>query len=99
MNNIALGLAGLALVVAGNACAGETGVINQAGPYEQTMQFYLHPAHGFSGGDNPQLGQHPAVLVKAREARETSRAATPPARTHPALIARPPHRSIVAQAD
>ena len=29
--------------------AGETGIINQAGPYEATMKFYLHPAHGFAG--------------------------------------------------
>lgn len=32
-----------------SAEARETGIINQAGPYEATMQFYLHPAHGFPG--------------------------------------------------
>jgi len=39
----------LALLVAGAASAGETGIINQSGPYEATMTFYPHPAHGFSG--------------------------------------------------
>ena len=37
------------LLVAGTAMAGETGIINQAGPYEAQMRFYLHPAHGFPG--------------------------------------------------
>lgn len=37
------------LLSAGAATAGETGIINQAGPYEATMKFYLHPAHGFPG--------------------------------------------------
>ena len=39
----------LLLVLAGGAIAGETGIINQAGPYEATMKFYAHPAHGFPG--------------------------------------------------
>ena len=39
----------LFLVLAGSAIAGETGIINQAGPYEATMKFYPHPAHGFPG--------------------------------------------------
>ena len=39
----------LAMLAAGAAIAGETGIINQAGPYEATMQFYLHPAQGFAG--------------------------------------------------
>lgn len=34
---------------AGAASAGETGIINQSGPYEATMKFYPHPAHGFPG--------------------------------------------------
>ena len=37
----------LTLLFAGPASAGETGIINQSGPYEATMKFYLHPAHGF----------------------------------------------------
>ena len=39
----------LILLAAGAASAGETGIINQSGPYEATMKFYGHPAHGFSG--------------------------------------------------
>jgi hypothetical protein len=39
----------LMLLLAGVANAGETGIINQSGPYEATMKFYLHPAHGFPG--------------------------------------------------
>ena len=95
----ALSLAVLALIAAGNARAGDTGTINQAGMYEQTLKFYMHPAHFFFGSEQPQLGQHPAVLVKERAAREASQAATPPARIHPALIGRPLHRSLVARAN
>ena len=98
MKNVALSLAGLALIAAGSAYAGETGTINQAGMYEQTLKFYMHPAHFFFSSE-PKLGEHPAVLVKEREAREAARAAAPAVRIHPALIARPPHRSVVAQAD
>jgi hypothetical protein len=39
----------LLMLLAGAASAGETGIINQSGPYEATMKFYLHPAHGFPG--------------------------------------------------
>jgi hypothetical protein len=42
-------IAGVFMVLSATASAGETGVINQAGPYEATMRFYLHPAHGFPG--------------------------------------------------
>jgi hypothetical protein len=48
MNKAAL-TAALVLLLAGAASAGETGIINQSGPYEATMKFYLHPAHGFPG--------------------------------------------------
>jgi len=41
--------AALGLLLAGAAHAGEAGIINQSGPYEATMTFYPHPAHGFSG--------------------------------------------------
>ena len=45
-----IALAGLFVLLSpGAASAGETGIINQAGPYEATMKFYLHPAHGFAG--------------------------------------------------
>jgi hypothetical protein len=39
------------------------------------------------------------VLVKERAARDASQAAAPPARIHPALIARSLHRSLVARAN
>jgi hypothetical protein len=43
------------VMAAVTAYAGETGVINQSGPYEATMRFYLHPAHGFPGtAESPQ---------------------------------------------
>jgi len=42
-------IAGFFMMLSAAAGAGETGVINQAGPYEATMRFYLHPAHGFPG--------------------------------------------------
>jgi len=42
-------IAGVFMVFSVAASAGEMGVINQAGPYEATMRFYLHPAHGFPG--------------------------------------------------
>jgi len=44
-------IAGTFMAFSAAATAGETGVINQAGPYEATMRFYLHPAHGFPGKD------------------------------------------------
>jgi hypothetical protein len=37
-------------------------VMNKTGTYEQTMNVYLHPAHGFPGSAN-RNGAHPAVLV------------------------------------
>jgi hypothetical protein len=94
---IASSLAGLALIAAGSACAGDTGIINQAGTYEQTLKFYLHPAHLFVI-QQPALGQHPAVVVKQRANQEAARA-MPAVRVHPALMARPAHRWVVAQED
>ena len=52
MRNVAFA-ALLVLLATGAANARETGVINQAGPYESTMQFYLHPAQGFAGSPEP----------------------------------------------
>jgi hypothetical protein len=51
------------------ASAGEQGVINQAGDYERSMRFYLHPAHGFPTSGEERPGQHPAVIVKRSSAR------------------------------
>ena len=42
-------IAGAFILFSATASAGETGIINQAGPYEATMRFYLHPALGFAG--------------------------------------------------
>jgi hypothetical protein len=51
-------VAALMALAGGTANAGETGIINQAGPYEATMRFYLHPAHGFPGA--PEASQQTA---------------------------------------
>lgn len=40
-----------------------TSVMNKAGTYEQTMAFYLHPAHGFPGVAHNNA-EHPAVVAK-----------------------------------
>ena len=57
-------------LAATTANAHETGIINQAGPYEATMQFYLHPAQGFPGA--PDAAQQAAAAPK----EETAAAAT-----------------------
>jgi len=56
----------VAACVSGSVNARETGIINQAGPYEQTMQFYLHPAHGFPGKSETQERRHAAMPVEAK---------------------------------
>jgi hypothetical protein len=96
---IALSLAALVLFAAGDALARDPSIINQASTYEQTLKFYMHPAHFFFGAEPSRLGQHPAVLVKQRAARQAAQAETPAVRVHPALVARPSHRSLVAHAD
>lgn len=56
------------LLTAGSAQAADNGrgaVINQAGGYEQTMVFYLHPAHGFPAQPTNNTA-HPAVAVSRR---------------------------------
>ena len=98
MKNVALSLAGLVVFATGSAYAGETGTINQAGPYEQTMKFYMHPAHFFWSSE-PRLGEHPTVLVKQRATREAGSATAPVTPAHPALIARPLHRATLARVD
>ena len=78
------------LLVAGTASAGETGIINQAGPYEAQMRFYLHPAHGFPGtpesaARNPSAvdskasvgGDGPAARHTASASKAASRASHP----------------------
>ena len=67
------------------ALARDTGTINQAGVYEQTMKFYLHPAHFYWSSEAPRpLGQHPAVLVTQQRSRPNV-LAMPTLQPHPAL--------------
>jgi hypothetical protein len=61
----------LAMIAAGAAMAGETGVINQAGPYEATMQFYLHPAQGFAG--KPEAAQPSSASTSSDESKTESK--------------------------
>lgn len=89
-----------ALVAAGvlaalPAAARDQGVINQAGPYEATPKFYMHPAHFFWSSEAPhQNQQHPAVLVKRGEVPVTAPITAMP--SHPALAPRP--RTMLAKA-
>jgi hypothetical protein len=68
MRAVACAFAALtAMCVSHPADARDTGIINQAGVYEQTMKFYLHPAHLYWSSEAPQpMSQHPAVLVKQK---------------------------------
>lgn len=60
-------VAAVMLLVAGTASARETGIINQAGPYEAQMRFYLHPAHGFPG--TPEAA---APMASAADAKSSA---------------------------
>ena len=63
------------MLAAGTASAGETGTINQAGPYEATMKFYLHPAHGFPGAaEGSQPTADAAAPMKSVDASSRSSA-------------------------
>jgi hypothetical protein len=67
-------LAGAFMVLSATAGAGETGIINQAGPYEATMRFYLHPALGFPGKAETVEGRVVAkVDANDKPRAETSR--------------------------
>ena len=68
-----------------SAFAGQHGVINQANPLDQTMRFYMHPAHLYLSSQAPHpLGEHPAVLVKRAEAK-MNRTGPLSIRPHPAV--------------
>src|SRR5262249_38689207 len=71
--------AGAFMVLSATASAAETGIINQAGPYEATMRFYLHPALGFPGKAEAaeQKGTVADVGAKERLRAETSRDVVP----------------------
>lgn len=56
------------------AGATDQGTINQASTYEQTMKFYLHPAHGFPG-EQLQFRARAAAKPAANEKRAGSRSA------------------------
>jgi hypothetical protein len=66
----------LSAFATGSAVAHEAGIINQAGPYEQTMQFYLHPAHGFPGVA-PAV-QATGVVANTTKRADASSAVIPP---------------------
>jgi hypothetical protein len=84
---LAATLAATALLSAHPAAARDQGIINQAGPYEATGKFYMHPAHFFWSSEAPHRnGQHPAVLVKRHDSQESAPTATMP--SHPALARR-----------
>jgi len=75
-----------ALCASDPALARDIGTINQAGVYEETMKFYLHPAHFYWSSEAPQpRSQHPAVLVH-QQASPTYNPATPTLPSHPALL-------------
>ena len=77
------------LLSPGAASAGETGIINQAGPYEATMNFYLHPAHGFPGTAET-AGQ--SVAAPARSTVDAKRSGK-------VLAARSHHRALAKTRD
>ena len=83
-------MAAFMLLTAGTASAGETGIINQAGPYEAQMRFYLHPAHGFP---TPSEAATPSASDSKRSASSGLSYARPAARAstttlHPSNPAR-----------
>lgn len=79
------------------AFAGEQGTINQANPLDETMRFYLHPAHLYLSSEAPHpLGEHPAVLVKRSEAQNEGPAVAT-IHPHPALIGRGGEPGMVMQ--
>jgi len=63
------------MLLSAAASAGETGVINQAGPYEATMRFYLHPAHGFPG--KAETTEQGGAIVDANEKARTQASREP----------------------
>ena len=83
MNRFLLAATLVSAFAAATAQAAETGKLNQAGVYEQTMRFYLHPAHGFSR-DLYNNGDHPAVIVFRRDTTGAEPAVVT-IHTHPAI--------------
>jgi hypothetical protein len=90
-------IAAFMLLMVGSANAGETGIINQAGPYEAQMRFYLHPALGFPGkaeaaapsarADDPNADGKLTVAGHRTRAASTAPRASHPARPRSSHIA------------
>jgi len=79
------------------AFAREESTINQANPFDNTMRFYLHPAHLHLSSEAPHsFGEHPAVLVKRNET-QVDGTSPPTTRAHPATLARRGQSPKVAQ--
>jgi hypothetical protein len=99
MRTTACAIAALAALSAFQpALARDTGTINQAGVYEQTMKFYLHPALLFWSSVAPRpLGQHPAVLAHQQPSL-TNDAAMATLRPHPALAGKRQSASMASAA-
>ena len=88
MNRLLITTAALSAIAFASAVpARDNGTINQRGPYEATMQFYLHPALGYQQG-SARIDNHPGVLAHEAAARQP--AATASVGSHPALAARQP---------
>jgi hypothetical protein len=83
----------LILLFAGAASAGETGIINQSGPYEATMKFYAHPAHGFPGTAETTPAAAP-VSESVNAAREDGRGSLAARPREGARRRRPARRSL-----
>lgn len=80
------------------AFAGEHGIINQANPLDQTLRFYMHPAHFFLSSEAPHsFAEHPAVLVKRSIEAQDKVTPSRTLVTHPALAGREGQRGRVAQ--
>lgn len=85
------------LVLAGAARAGETGIINQAGPYEATMKFYLHPAHGFPG--TAATPPRAALVSENANSGQSGKAVKQPGRMVPARSQHEDPKTRVSSAD
>jgi hypothetical protein len=92
MNRYLLAAAVVSAFAASTAQAGDAGTINRAATYEQTLRFYLHPAHGFSRDVNTN-GDHPAVIVFRRDANATDPALVT-IHSHPAVEPRAAHATL-----
>jgi hypothetical protein len=90
-------LVAAALCATNSALAREPQTINQPSVYEQTMKFYLHPAHLSLASEAPHpMTQHPTVLVKQQG--QIDNAAMAAILLHPAVATRMTVQTKLAQA-